>query len=234
MRWIAGVLALVVVVAAGFLLWKMQEHQVVLDPAEVQRVASRLLPGAVPPPGLKAVLALRPEAGLQVAVFAPSLDKADPGKLEGRDLRIVIAQPDRPSGTPDPGEVLRKIGEAQGRKAEEMDTLAQSPVVLSVGGRPHPGMESRVALKASGKRLQEDLTILPPGVIVLITGPDGSFDRETRDRFLAGLDAPEGGAAPAPPSPAAAPPSGPPGRPAGLPGRPPGPPGRPPGPPGPP
>lgn len=187
------------IAVAGFLFWTMQQKHVVLDPAEVERIASRLLPGAAPPPGLKAVLALRPEEGLEVAIFAPSLDKVDVSRLEGKDLRIVIAHPDQPTGNPDLKALASKIGEAQGRKAEEMDTLEESPVMVEIGGRPYPAMSGRAALKASGKRVQEFVTILSPGsntVVVLVTGPDGSFDRATMDRFLAGLQGSFGDGAP--------------------------------------
>lgn len=240
---IAFILALLVIGIAAVMII-LKKKGVVIDSAQVEASAAQMLPGARPPGGLKGVLSLKLQ-DLQVAIFAPSLGKAEVANLSGDDLRIIIAKPTTDQ-RPQPQEVLQKISQAQNRKAEEMDTLEKSPTLLKVGGKPYPAIESKTMLKSNGTRLRENLTVLlveKRPVIVLICGPEATFNSATRDQFLAGLSVTAG-----PPSdmlPVGTPtPEAPPiGRPGGRrterprPGRrpgPPGPPGGPPGPPGPP
>jgi hypothetical protein len=186
-------LGLVIGVGAAAGLFFLQKNQVLLDSAEVEQRAAAMLPGAKPPSGLRGVLGLHPE-GLEVVIFAPALPQASAENLSGSDLRILIARPTSPH-PPSPQEISDKIDQAQKKKAQQMDTLEKKPILLSVGGKPYPGLESRLSLKSNGAKLRENLTILMPDqkpVVVLIVGPENSFNTSTRDEFLSALQAPQG------------------------------------------
>jgi hypothetical protein len=187
---IAGILILVAAIAAGIFLMR---NKVVVSSTEVERLAAQMLPGAAPPSGLKGVLALHPQ-DLQVAIFAPSFDKADAANLKGSDLRILIARPDRAQEqSPSPSEIREKIDKARERKSEEMDTLMQVPARLSVGGTSYPGIKSSLAVKSNGVRLTEYMTVFKRDtgpVVVLMTGPEGSFSQSAMEQFLARVEAP--------------------------------------------
>lgn len=233
------VLVLLVVMGAAGLLIFLKKNGVALSSAEIEKMAGDLLPGAKPPTGLKGVLGLHLD-GLEVVVLAPSLAKAEPSNLTGSDLRIIVAKPtaEKP---PTPQEIGAKIDAAQKRKAEQMDTLRKSPVMLKVGGKAYPGLESQLALKSDGRKLRENMTILVPDkkpVVVLFVGPDESFNTAARDEFLAALAAPTRPHGDLPRIPSGLPQGVPQGLPHGLPpggrrplrrpGPPPGPPGGPP------
>lgn len=187
MKKLVAIVALVLLAVAGGAFWVLRSRGVVLNGAEVERTADRLLPGARPPQGLRGVLALQPD-GLEVAIFAKGLPQAQLENLGSGDLRIIIARPEA-SQTPRPEEIAERISRAQQKKAEELDTLQQHPAVVSVGGRPYPATEADVRLRSNGRALQETLVLLPGPVIVLLTG-DGA--QATRDQFLASLPAAQG------------------------------------------
>ena len=235
MRKVLIVLGILVVIGAAALLIFLKKNQVALSSAEIEKMAGDMLPGAKPPTGLKGVLGLHLD-GLEVVIFAPSLPKAEPSNLTGSDLRIIVAKPTAEKA-PTPQEIGAKIDAAQKRKAEQMDTLRKSPLMLKVGGKPYPGLESQLALKSDGRKLRENMTILVPDqkpVVVLFVGPEESFNTAARDEFLAALAAPTRPHGDLPRIPSGLPqglPQGlPPGgrRPLRRPGPPPGPPGGPP------
>jgi len=191
-----GVGLLVAMAAVAIFLF-LRRQQVVLNSAEVERMAASMLPGAKPPAGMKGVLGLHPE-GLEVAIFAPSLAQAKPENLSGSDLRIIIARPVSPQ-PPSPQEISDKISHAQKEKAQKMDTLEKKPRLLSVGGKPYPGLESHLVLKSNGAKLRENLTILlveKKPVVILVLGPEATFNTAARDEFLKALKAPDGPAHP--------------------------------------
>ncbi|MBM3461016.1 MAG: hypothetical protein FJX76_02840 [Armatimonadetes bacterium] len=188
---VAAVVGLVVAVAAGVVVWKMR-GKVFLNPAEVEGLAARMLPGARPPAGMKAVLGLHPEE-LEVAIFAPSIDRAEPANLSGGDIRILIARPERREKAPSASEIRERIGKARERKQEEMDTVSESPTLLRVGGMPYPGMKSTVVLKSNGSRMTEYMSIFvrdKAPTVLLILGPEASFNQAAMQQFLDGLEAP--------------------------------------------
>lgn len=185
-------LALLVVGAAGAIMYLKTEKGVVLDSASVEAQAAAMWPGAKPPQGLKGVLALRPEEDIQVAILAPSLDKVKPDNLSGSDLRIVVAQP-KMEGQPNLDEIKLKIASARQRREAEMKVLNEKPALLTIGGQPYPGIESEATHIESGKNLREELTILmkdQQATVILILGPTDGFNAAARDEFLAGLEAP--------------------------------------------
>ncbi|MBT9583416.1 hypothetical protein IV102_08700 [bacterium] len=191
MRKILIVLGLLVVLVAVGLLIFLKKNQVALSSAEIEKMASDMLAGAKPPTGLKGVLGLHLE-GLEVVIFAPSLPKAEPSNLTGSDLRIIVAKPTAEKA-PTPQEIGAKIDAAQKRKAEQMDALRKGPLMLKVGGKPYPGLESQLALKSDGRKLRENMTIVladKKPVVVLMLGPEESFNTAARDEFLAALAAP--------------------------------------------
>jgi hypothetical protein len=186
---IAAVVVVVLIAAIGGGVYMWLTRGLITDPAEVQRMADAMLPGAKPPAGLSAVVALHPEKDLDVAVFAPSLPKARPESLQGSDLRIVIAQP-HSTTQPSFDEIRAKIEKAQSRKAEEMATTGKKAALVGVGGRPYPALETTEVLKSGGARFLEYVTIFKHGdnpTVVMIMGPADTFNRKAMDEFLAAL-----------------------------------------------
>ena len=186
---------LIVLVAAGVagFAYLKTEKGLVLDSAQVETQAAAMWPGAKPPSGLKGVLALRPEEDIQVAIFAPSLDKVKPGNLAGDDLRIVVAKP-KIEGQPNIDEIKTKIAKARQQKDEEMETEKEDVALLKVGGQPYPGIQSDVVHRDSGTKLHEEVTILikdKKPTVILILGPRDTYNTAARDEFLAALEAPE-------------------------------------------
>ena len=191
---VVGLLALAAAVA-WFLL---KRSHAVLDPAEVERIAARLLPGARPPAGLKGVLALEPE-DLEVAIFAPSLAQARTEAIEPGGLRILIARPNKPE-PPDPTEVMEKVGRLRKEQSEVLEVLAKHPVLLSLGGRKYPAEESELKIKSNGRPLRQNFTVVmveKHPVLLIITGGEPPFNEAARDEFLANLSAPAGPSLPA-------------------------------------
>lgn len=188
---LAPIALLLVLAAAGILVYIKQSKNIEVDSAAVEARGAAMWPGARPPTGLKGVLAISPEEGIDAVIFAPSLSKVKPNNLVGDDLRIVLAQPK--VANPNIAEIKEKLIQARGRKDEEMETLQEKPTLLQVGGEPYPAMDSQVALKDGGKKLHENVTILMKGkqvTVVLIIGPEESFNTKLRDEFLRGLEVP--------------------------------------------
>lgn len=192
MRKLLAILVVLAVAAIAVGLIFLKKNGVVLDSAEVERSAATMLPGARPPAGLKGVLGLHLE-GLEVAIFAPSLDQVKTENLNDSGLRIVIARPTS-SDPPSPQDIAEKIAKARKERAEEMETQATRPVLLPVGGKPYPALESSLSMRSNGKKMRQESTIFPidkKPVVVLIMGPQQTFNLAARDQFLATLTAPD-------------------------------------------
>lgn len=189
MRKVAFLVLALLVIGAAVVMVVLRKKGVILDSSKVEALAAQMLPGARPPAGLKGVLGLQlPD--LQVAIFAPSLPKAEVSRLSADELRIIMAQPsnDQP---PQPQVILEKIRQAQEQKSEEMETLERHPILLQIGGKPHPALESTTLLKSNGSRMRENSTLVlveKRPVILLFCGPEASFNSTLRDQFLAGLN----------------------------------------------
>lgn len=226
MRKLLPLLTVLVVLAAAVGFFLLRRSQAVLDAAEVERIASRLLPGARPPQGLKAVLALKSE-GLEVAIFAPALVQVRAENLQPGGLRVIIARP-LSQQPPQPADLLAQIAQAQNQQAASFDTLSKHPVMLNLGGHKYPAQESELQLNGARQKLREDFTVVPVDqhpVILVVTGTEPDFNQSARDEFLAGLSAPAGPESEEPASPPEAPRPGPPGLPSPPSGGPPRPPG---------
>ena len=183
---------LVVLAVALVLVYMSRSKQLALKSAEVVARGEAMWEGAKPPAGLKGVLAIRPEEGIDAAIYASSLSKVKPANLQGDELRIVVARAE--TETPDLSEVRTKLSKAQARKAEEMVKESEKPIMLEVGGQRYPALEVTSTLKDSGLKLKENITILNDGkqtTVILITGPEESFNTSTRDQFLKGLKKPD-------------------------------------------
>jgi hypothetical protein len=193
MKKIIAIVAVILVVgAAGFLFYIKQSKNIEVDSAAVEARGAAMWPGARPPKGLKGVLAISPEEGIEAVIFAPSFSKVKPDNLEGSDLRIVLAQPQ--GEDPSMAEIKTKITEARGRKDEEMETLEEKPTLLQIGGQAYPGIDSSVEMRESGKKLHENVTLLKTDkqvTVILIIGPEESFNTALRDEFLSALEAPD-------------------------------------------
>ena len=183
---------LVIVTVALVLVYISRSKQLALKSAEVVARGEAMWEGAKPPTGLKGVLAIRPEDGIDAAIYAPSLSKVKPANLQDDELRIVVARAE--TETPDLAEVRAKLSRAQERKGEDMTKVSEKPVLLEVGGQRYPALEVTSILKDSDRKLKENITILNDGkktTVILITGPDDSFNTSTRDQFLKGLKKPD-------------------------------------------
>lgn len=177
---------------SGVLFYFKSSRNVDLEPSAVVARAQQILPGARPPEGLSGVIALTLEEGVEVVVFAPSLAKAKPANLQGSDLRIVVVRPQ--TADPDFQDIKEKVGKLQELKNEQSETISESVVLLSVGGRPYPGKASEVKLKSNGARQHEEITVLmneQQPVVLIFTGPSETYNQAARDQFLSTLRAPE-------------------------------------------
>lgn len=191
-------LVLLGAVALGGFMVVRQRTGLVLDSKEVLARADRMLPGAWPPQGLEAVMALSPSEDLEVVIFAPSVTRIGAESWEPGDLRIILARP-AIGKKMEAAEIKARIQEAQQKKAEEMDELEKSPVVLAVGGKPHPGLEVISKLRSNQVMLRENITVLQGDspVIVIFSGPNDGYPEQLRDGFLNTLEPPR--VAPLPP-----------------------------------
>lgn len=215
------VLVAIAIGAAVFL-----KKNFVVEAAEVERIAARLLPGARPPKGSKGVLALKPD-DLEIAVLAAGLPQVKVENLEAGQLRIIVARPQSDS-PPQPSEIIAKISQMQKDRGKAVETLSKKPVALQIGGKAYPAMESKLKVREGGLLLREDFTILlvdKHPVVVLLTGPEENYPEEARNQFLSGLTAPEGPPHPDLPSGLASPLAHPPALPVIAKPRPPSPPG---------
>ena len=183
---------LVIVTVALVLVYVSRSRQLALKSAEVVARGEAMWEGAKPPSGLKGVLAIRPEEGIDAAIYAPTLNKVKPENLGAGELRIVVAKAE--TETPDLAEVRAKLAKAQERKGEDMTKVSEKPILLEVGGQRYPALEVSSTLKDSGRKLKENITILNDGTktaVILITGPEESFNTRARDQFLRGLKKPD-------------------------------------------
>ncbi len=182
---------LLAILAAGAFFVLRQKTGLVLDSKEILARADRMLPGAWPPEGLEAAMALQPEEDLEVVIFAPSAGKVWPSSWEPGDLRIVLARP-AVGKELDAAQLKARIQKAQQKKAEETEELEKGPVVLSVGGQPYPGLEITSRLRSNQVALRENITVLKgeATTIVLFSGPQEGFPEKTRDAFLNVLEPP--------------------------------------------
>ena len=73
---------LVIVTVALVLVYVSRSRQLALKSAEVVARGEAMWEGAKPPAGLKGVLAIRPEEGIDAAIYAPTLNKVKPENLE--------------------------------------------------------------------------------------------------------------------------------------------------------
>lgn len=183
----------ILVAGAGVVFFFLARQKgVVLDPARVEAQAAAMWPGARPPSGMKGVLALRPEEDIEIAIFAPSLDKVKPENLSAQDLRIVLARP-KIEGEPDLAEIKAKIAAARDRKDLEMETAREEVAALEVGGQPYPFIRADVRHRENGAELREEITILvqeKKPTVILLLGPRATYNDALRDEFLAALQAP--------------------------------------------
>ncbi len=116
----------VVLVALAVGAWVFLKKNFVLDAAEVERIAARMLPGARPPKGSKGVLALKPD-DLEIAVLAPGLPQVKVENLQAGQLRIIVARPQSESPPP-PSEIIAKISQVQKEKGEALGARPKTPL----------------------------------------------------------------------------------------------------------
>lgn len=169
-------------------------RNVILDKARVEEMAASFLPGAKPLPGCVGVVALDKDM-LQAAIFAPSLAKSRPGKLEGSELRILIVQAKK---MPDFAESLEKWSDVVGNLTAEptaagSETLEKKPEIISAGGRPQPFLRTVKTFEGKPERFVDYTTAFfyPEKVVVLqITGPEAKFNQVAMESFLGDLQVP--------------------------------------------
>ncbi|MCA9791446.1 MAG: hypothetical protein KC910_06610 [Candidatus Eremiobacteraeota bacterium] len=196
---IIGVLA---VIAVACVLLVLNQRGVAFSPAQVEAAAEAMLPGVKPVEGLHGVARFEAD-DVEVAIFAAGLPQVDPGALDKEQLRVVLA---RPSGDeqPVPEQIRARLEEMQDKKAEKLETVGSRAIMLKLGGHPHPAKSDTLVLKSSGQRLREDMTVVKAGgraVVILITGPEETFNEGLRDRFLTGCQADPMAGEPTPPAP---------------------------------
>lgn len=195
MRRIAISLSVLILLAAGggYGYFLYQTRDINRDQAQVEALAAELLPGARPIPGTRGVAAMDKD-GLRIAVLAPSLRKARPDRLEGQDLRFVIVGLGKPANLEAVEKIRDQISEMEQQKLElGISKISSTPEMLKAGGKPHPAMHTLSEIGAGGPKLSEHATIFSPrksAVILIIDGPEASFNQAGMQQFLDGLDTP--------------------------------------------
>lgn len=190
---LALVACLVLLALVGYAVFRYKTRDIELDSAKVEALAARLLPGASPVNGSHGVAAME-KGKLKVAVFAPSLRKAKPQRLEGAELRFVVVGVENP---PD-GEAFEQlqalVAEVRAEQQEQgIETVEKAPTVVSLGGRPHPALRMTQQIGSGGPLVEEYLTMLKgegEGALLLVTGPKSSFNKKDMQTFLDRLKLP--------------------------------------------
>ena len=203
---------LVIVASLGAILFRYKTRDLILDSARVEEMAARFLPGARPLPGCGGAVGMEKEL-LQVAIFAPSPTKARPGTLQGQELRILIAQiktlPTDVETLDKWHDFVKKI--SADREAQGVKTLEKRPLLIRLAGRPQPFLRS--VSEINSLRFVEFTTVFPIAgkpVVLMIMGPEATFNQQAMDTFLGRLEIPKPHRPTAPTPASPQPPDGPP------------------------
>jgi hypothetical protein len=185
--WLIGcglvfVLAIVGLGGAGYYLWT---QSVFTEDADINAVATEIIPGAKAPDGLEPVWAMDMNfLGMKMAVFGePGMEMGEGTPETG--MMIVVASGERGKGAVIGNTMQNSAGE--GNEVRDAEEIGEE--VLKVGGVDITFKKSR------GK--QQDVAVLlyvaefPASAkrqpMVLIMGPEEKFDRKIMDAFLAAI-----------------------------------------------
>lgn len=157
---------------------------VVVGPRKVEQMADRILPGAAPLPGQRGYFASR-IASVEMAVLADRLNEPEAPKEQLRGTVFYLFAVDKPRDQrhPDWQKVERHFGSAPGSWGRE---LRHEFVELSVDGRK---VKARRYWTDDGRlNYRLDLLTVDRAVVLIVSGPEGSFDEQGLRRFLNRVD----------------------------------------------
>lgn len=173
------------VVAGSYWFYKKVADAVSTDPAKVEAIAQKMLPGARPPAGYKALFG-GDLFGFQGAFFGPPHGgDARPGEAEFMIMRL-------PQSNDLNIEKLRedfKSGSGQ-RGSSDQKVLSEEKVTLEVGGKPIQA--AHVVVEEDGAKKDQVVTLFLDKekhlIIVLAMGPSEKFADAPVQSFFEGLD----------------------------------------------